>query len=471
MSPEHARQLQTEFLAGFEAKLSGRGELPVPGGGDILSLMDLKREVRRADRWSEVRRAALAAGKADRALFDRLPMNPSAAVHFVRRGLFRDNRLLTVAAATVADFRAFAEGREPGPAGLPELLDALAGVSAATTAPALVGVFSPTGWSPEAVAGIPDDLRRRVALVQRHPDGGWQVLERDGRTTTLTDLFDPEPESRKFSRTLAAVKSAIEALPVGEPLPAAELAAKARLPVRMVAMVMEDLVSRAGDLRTLEAGGRTVLYRTPISAQPASPLQRIWPFAQGDAERLEVLGERRVRLQLLRRQAFDEIDKLAAEEGRLMEAGRSASTDGERRRVAARLATLRREADHRRKISDLIGRQLDILSGHLHNIELASLGRSTQTPTAEEIKEAGEKARQALDELTAALEAVDANAPDAAETAALSVEEDKILREFEADRQRELDALVIKPLPVAETPRTEPPKKEAAERPRRAEAE
>jgi hypothetical protein len=453
VTPEQCRTLQGEFVGGFEAKLSGRSELPVPGSGEVVSLPDLQRSRRYTDQAAAVRRAA----GPDRSLLDRLPLNPTVLHDFFRRRLFGRDKVVTVAAVCVADLEPLAGGREPGPAGSAAMQEALAGLP---PGPLLVGLFSPTGWTDDAAAGIPDDPRRRVALVSRRlDDGTWDVRERDGRVSVLSDLFDPETEGRKQSRTVAAVRAAVEALPAGEVLYAADLTRRLRVPARLVVGALEDFAGRFDDLRMVEASGRLVMYRTPIAASAPTLLKRLWPFSRTEETRLELLAEQRVRLQVLRRRLWQELEGMHAEEARMLEAGRGAGSEAERKRLASQIAGVRREARHRARMGEMADRQVEILSGHLHNLELVALGRMAATPDAEEIRTAADKAQELITDLSADAKLAEETSPDAS---ALSAEEDAILREFEKGRDAELASLVIRP----ETPKTST-EEPAAEPPRR----
>ena len=91
---------------------------------------------------------------------------------------------------------------------------------------------------------------------------------------------------------------------------------------------------------------------------------------------------------------------------------------------------------------EVADRQIEILSGHLHNIELVTLGQIAGTPTAEDIQQVADQAQQVLTELAADTRLIEETAPD---LATMSAEEEAILREFEHARDAELAGLVIRP--------------------------
>jgi len=462
---ELCRQWQSEFVAGFEAKLAARGELPLPGGRDIVSLGDLRRTRLHFDQIRAMRRAVADSGGLDRALLDRLPVNPTVVVRYSRRGLFRETPILAAAAVTLSDLDALASGEPAGPVDPARLHSALASLPA-DEVPAVVGVFSPGGWTAEAIASVPEDTRLRVVLVARTDEGTWQVFEAGGRTTTLADLFDPEPEGRKIARIASAVRTEVDRLPSAEALHAADIAKRLRVPARLVSSVLEDFARRHSHVRLIESGASAVMYRFNVPALEPTLMQRLWPFSRDPAHDLEALAERRMRLILSRRKTWDELDTSAAKEAEFLAAGIRAETEGARRRLAVQLVGVRRELRHRRRLSEVMDRQIDILSSHLHNLELVALAEPGRIPPIEEIQAAADKAQQVITDLAADWQTAEQIT---AETAVdmPSDDIDAILREFEQARDAELDRLVVHP--TVEPARTEPtePVRVVEPRPRR----
>jgi hypothetical protein len=460
VSAEVCRRLQFEFVHGFEAKLTARAELPLPGG-DSLLIADLRRARRYADRILAARDAVAAAAEPDhdnggqrgptrrapdRGLLDRIPVNPAASISFIRRGLLRETRLAVAAAATVCDLDSAARGKVEGPAGLGEALEALAALNLPADLPAVIGVFSPTGWTAEAIAHVPEEPRRRVALVQRRPDGSFQVFERDGRVTVLSELFDPEPAGRKASRCFAAVRAALEELPAGELLWPVELARKIEFPPRSVIEACEELARRDSRLVLKEVAGRLVMFRNLVISRPTSLVERLWPFSEKSPADAETLVDRRVRLSVLRDQAWRELEKLHQEEARLMTAGVKAEREGDRRRLATMLAGVRRESRHRLRIADMLEKQISVLAGHLHSLELIALGTMVALPTAEELAAAADAAQKTIESVQESWQAARAAEPDA--SVLEGAEENAILTEFERGKDAELAALEVKPAAV-----------------------
>jgi hypothetical protein len=150
-----------------------------------------------------------------------------------------------------------------------------------------------------------------------------------------------------------------------------------------------------------------------------------------------------VRLAVLRDQAWRELERLRQEEGRLLASGCRAEHEGDRRRLASMLIGVRREARHRTRMAEVLDRQIAVLAGHLHSLELLALGTMVSLPTAEELTAAADAAQKTIDDVQEAWQTARATEPDA--SALESEQEAAILREFERTRDAELSQLEVKP--------------------------
>jgi hypothetical protein len=167
-------------------------------------------------------------------------------------------------------------------------------------------------------------------------------------------------------------------------------------------------------------------------------------FRSGSERRkIEFLMERRAKLQARRELLYSEIQRLERREHELLEQGRESESNAQKRRLAAQLAGVRKDLERRNTAAGVITRNVDVLSTHIHNLELISSNREAYRPSPEELNEAAGR----VDELLSSLkEDADLAAGIEAERATdlQSTEEAAILREFEAKREAELASQQIK---------------------------
>lgn len=158
---------------------------------------------------------------------------------------------------------------------------------------------------------------------------------------------------------------------------------------------------------------------------------------RGERRRIEQLVERRAKLQARRELLYSEIQRLERRENELLEQGRESESNAQKRRLAAQLAGVRKDLERRNTSAGVITRNVDVLSTHIHNLELIAANADAYRPTPEELNDAAGK----VDELLSSLkEDADLAAGIEADrsTDLLSTEEEGILREFESKREAEL---------------------------------
>jgi hypothetical protein len=194
--------------------------------------------------------------------------------------------------------------------------------------------------------------------------------------------------------------------------------------------------------------------------------ERLTSVFRGSSERrkIEFLMDRRAKLTARRELLYSEIQRLERREKELLEQGRESESNAQKRRLAAQLAGIRKDLERRNTAASVITRNVDVLSTHIHNLELISANREAYRPSAEELNEAAGK----VDELLATLkDDADLAAGIEADRATdlLSTEEAGILREFESAREAELASHQLK-LDEPAARQAEPP---AAEKPTRVE--
>lgn len=152
---------------------------------------------------------------------------------------------------------------------------------------------------------------------------------------------------------------------------------------------------------------------------------------EGDeAEKVNVLSERRAGLAQRRDRIYEDIGKLEKKEADLLEQGKAAKSQVPRRRMAAQLAQLRKDIGRQNSTAAMLNKQIDIISTDIHNLTLIQQGEMASLPDTQELTENAVKAEEMLESLSADAELV-GSLELGQEQVLASEEELAILREFE----------------------------------------
>jgi hypothetical protein len=226
--------------------------------------------------------------------------------------------------------------------------------------------------------------------------------------------------------------------------------------------------------------GRVVLFRegnVPSSATSASgggemPLiDRIRTlFARkGETEKkIAFLSERRTALMQQRDRSYEDMSSLEAQEGKLRTEFKEASGDITKRRVTGQLLQLRKDIERRQQLLAVLNQQINIVSTHLHNLELVNQGKTANLPDSEEVATDAAKAEEMLASLEADAEL--AGSVGTITNTGMTAEEQALYEELE----RENAPVTEEPVPQTSTPAaktTEPVKTTVTTTSRRAEPE
>jgi chromosome segregation ATPase len=123
---------------------------------------------------------------------------------------------------------------------------------------------------------------------------------------------------------------------------------------------------------------------------------------KGDEEKkISFLAERRTALSQQRDRAYEEMANIEQQEQSLKRTFRESNAQITKKRVTTQLLQLRKDLERRQQLVGVLNQQIEVVSTHLHNLELVKQGRSAQLPDAEEM----------LAELEAAGEVAGTSAP------------------------------------------------------------
>ena len=428
-----ALEVETEFLAGAEANLEAAKGRELRG-----AIWDTARH----DEASRLRSLMTQRGLFDRELLNELPHNRRVAMHGYERRWWGGKRRTGLAVATVlAPLEAYledGESTEPPPVGLDQLVDHVRSLVVDDKVPHVIGVCSPSGFTPEALRSGLDLPGVTLVLIEPREDGGWRTHGvSPNAKPNLCRLFDPEAAAQKLKRVREEIeRHSADLLGGGLSVPA--IAARLELPKETVAEAFRQAAVADPELKISRQGGEAVLFRgAPLATREdasmsvADHLRKLFGGEGDEPRKINALTEKRVALTQRRDRIYDDIAKIEQKETGLVEEGRSTKSPVVRRRVAAQVAQIRKELERHNTSATMLNQQINIVATHIHNLTLTQQGQMAKLPEAEELTDVAVQAEEMLESLKA-----DADLADSLETgmaeSQMSDEEMAILKEFEA---------------------------------------
>jgi hypothetical protein len=149
------------------------------------------------------------------------------------------------------------------------------------------------------------------------------------------------------------------------------------------------------------------------------------------AKKVEFLSERRAALSVQRDRSYEDMGALEQQEAGLRQQFKDATGAITKRRITSQLLQLRKDLERRQQLLAVLNQQINVVSTHLHNLELVQQGRSAQLPDAEEMTADAVKAEEMLAELEASNEL--AGTAGNMATAGMTAEEQALFEELERD--------------------------------------
>jgi hypothetical protein len=302
-----------------------------------------------------------------------------------------------------------------------------------------------------------------VVLVEPNDAGGWTVTG-PPETKSLVDLFDPEAEMEKRQR----IKDAIDELSIdllSGGVSAEKVAAKTALPLPLVEGELKIYAKTSAGLAAKRLDGKVVLFREgTVAAPPAgaragasvrSEKGSDMPFIEkvkalfarkGETEKkIAFLSERRAALIQHRDRSYEEMGALEGRESQLRDDFKNSESELTKRRITSQLLQLRKDIERRQQLLSISNQQINVVSTHLHNLELVQQGQAAHLPSSDEDAADAAKAEDVLAELEASSELATAVG---AHAASLSSEEQALYEEL----QREVDQGAARSEPTAPEP-------------------
>ena len=456
ISASKALQYESEFLSAVGTNLEG-------AKGTLLRGSTWQQS--RHDEGDRLRVLMAESGNYDRQLLKSIPSNRRVVLHgSVRRLLFWKRRTGVAIASFLSPLAHYAQS-SPGdapPIGLGELSDHVHQLVAEQNVPHIIGVCSPTGFTDEARGASLSTGGVTVVLVEPNEQGGWRTTATgDDVDPRLLKIFDPEGAKQKVDRVRSTIEARSADLLTGG-LSVSSVARECGLEEHVVRDGFRQVADADPELRATEQKGEFLLYRgAPVQRQEKhsmNVIDRIRQLFSGEgdnAEKINVLAERRASLAQRRDRIYEDIGKLENKEAGLLEQGKAAKSQVPRRRLAAQMAQLRKDIARQNTTAAMLNKQINIISTDIHNLTLIQQGEAAQLPDTTALTEHAVAAEEMLETLAADADLV-GQLETGMEQAMTSDEELAILREFEEADQAAAAPEGAPPVPPEPAQRARP---------------
>jgi hypothetical protein len=447
------------------------------------------RDVSRSDRSMDLKRTMSEMNMPDRELQNRMPVGESIEVTLSQKKWWvLKSTVGRLRVVCVSPMRALLRGDPPQPMTPTEVNKLLSSLPPSLGGvPVTLVLLSTSGFTMEAHELAERRADRAVILIEPNDAGGWTVTG-PMETKGLSDLFDPEGEDQKRLRVREQIEQGKVDLLTGG-IATDRLAARMQLPVQVVEAELKSYARNTPGLVAKRLDGRVVLFRegtaSPGAASPAAggnamPLidrVRALFARKGDSEKkIAHLSERRAALGLQRDKAYEDMTVLEQQEAGLKDQFKNASGAISKRRITSQMLQLRKDLERRQQLLSVLNQQVNVVSTHLHNLELVQQGQVASLPNTDEMTEDAVKAEEVLAELEANAEL--AGSVGSIGTSGMSAEEQALFEELEQETSGKAAApaststAVRTPASGGPVQRTTPaPVEQTASAPRRSEPE
>lgn len=384
----------------------------------------LMRDAGESDRAVDLKRTMSEMGRPDRELEAAMPVGRGMSVTVAEKKWLIFRRTIgRLEVRCISPVRQLVQGESPPAADakqvqklFSEIPPPLRGV------PVTIVVMSTSGFTQEAHELAERRAERTVILVEPNEAGGWSV-HGPVETKALSDLFDPEAEEEKRNRVRDFIKSNHTDL-ITSGLATDRIAAKTQLPLQLIENELKSYARQNPGLAAKRLDGRVVLFRegampssSPSSSSATSTgsgaaaggsnmpfLERMRQLfsRKGETEKkIAFLAERRAALSQQRDRSYEEMGALETKEAELRQQFKETSAAITKRRITSQLLQLRKDLERRQQLLAVLNQQVNVVSTHLHNLELVQQGQSAKLPDGEEIAADAEKAEEMLAQLEA----------------------------------------------------------------------
>ncbi|OWY71597.1 hypothetical protein B7486_07890 [cyanobacterium TDX16] len=457
---KRAKELESAYLAGVQQNIREAGSRY--DRGKLTTFQEI-------DSGERVRAAMIDRHLHDRALAAELPQGKGFVIRQWARRLFFWRKLqgVTVATTLVPPEPLLTPDTPPGPVTLAQLASHVRSLTTDLRAPHVIGVCSPSGFE-ESVYRAPLDIPNvTLVLVEPTSAGGWKISSTGRKIDErLLKLFNPENVAQKIDRVRREIEERSTDLLIGG-LSASSMAARLELPVKVVQQAFETAARSDPELRVSKRSGEFLLFRgagmysgEEVGSMSMFEWVRSLFSSEGDeAKKINLLSERRAALSDRLNRMYDDIGKLEKKETQLVDEGKTATSNVVKRRIAAQISHMRKDISRCNTSAALLSKQINIISTHIHNLQLAQTGSIAQLPSSEELTEAAVNAEEMLEQLTASDDLVSSLEVNMAQSA-MSDDEAAILKELEGGDEEKAPPEKAPAVGESQTAKTQAPSRE-----------
>jgi hypothetical protein len=409
------------------------------------SVVTLVRDVSQFDGGVELKRLMSDMGLPDRELQNRMPVGEGLEVTLSqKRWLVFKKVVGRLRLVCTSPTKQLLRGEQPDPMDIGDVSKLLASQPPSLGGvPQTILVMSTSGFTIDAHEVADRRADRTVILIEPNEAGGWRV-HGPTQMKALTDLLDPERDEEKRHRVREHLEANRHELS-GSGLAADRIAAKLELTPQFVEAELKSYAKSHAGLQAKRLDGRMVLFRdgatVEVSANAAESggvsmplidrIKSLFARKGEEEKKISFLAERRTALSQQRDRAYEEMSTLEQQEETLKRTFREASAQITKKRVTTQMLQLRKDLERRHQLIGVLNQQINVVSTHLHNLELVKQGTSAQLPDADEMTADAVKAEEMLAELEATNELAGTSAPSS--VTGMTSEEQALFDELEAE--------------------------------------
>ena len=303
-----------------------------------------------------------------------------------------------------------------------------------------------------------------MVLVEPDGCGGWITTASDENIDPrLLKIFDAEGASQKVDRVRSVIDDYSAELITGG-VSASTVANRSNLPMNIVKQGFEEVAKTDPELRLTKKDGEFLLFRgAPVQVQENRSMNVIDRIKQlfskegAEAEKINLLAERRAALSQRRDRIYDDIGKLEKQEAKLFDEGKAATSSVPKRRIAAQLNQMRKNIARQNATAAMLNKQIDVISTDIHNLTLIQQGQMAQLPETSELTENAVRAEEMLEELQADADMV-GSLETGMEESLMSDDELAIMKEFDGpEAEPVVEEKVASNDAIATPPQAAPP--------------
>jgi hypothetical protein len=457
-TPEFHRDAERRFIE-HALRLLGDERLRIDttlGRRPVTSLIVSSEQ---SDHGVDVKRLMSEMNRPDRELQQKLPTGQAIDVTIAQKKFLGKRPVGRLRVMCVSPMRELIGGESAPPLNKGDVECELAKLPPSDKGvPQTIALLSTAGYTIEAHELAERRADRTLILVEPNGAGGFNVYG-PVETKAVVDLFDPEAEDEKRRRIRGFVDAQQSEL-AGSGIAADRVAAGTQLPIHVVEAELKSYAKSGAGLAAKRLDGRLVLFREGSAAaaraggsdMPMIDRLKALFNRKGDHEKkIAFLSERRAALGQQRDRAYEEISTLEQKDTQLRSDFKSAAAELAKRRISSQLVQLQKDMQRRQQMIAVLNQQINIVSTHLHNLELVHHGKSAKLPDSEEMASDAAAAEEVLANLEAdheLAESVSGIAP-----AGMSDEEQAMYEQLMSDS----GAAVPESTPIRESPVKPPP--------------